>query len=220
MWRLVKSEFKYNWYTYSLLTITLVLYTIFSLIDFNLTHDNNFNTDLWGGLYSFVFVVFILSVWGQRLKEKRNRYFAILPISVKYLAVSRFSFVAIPFTIMVIYLTLIHLAIMNSWHSESSSLLLQIGVLSILFAGFIRARDDWFSHWNFGRRTQAAFVSVLIIQVLLVGLFVVLPGSYRSFTPIFGEMFYHYVKIIFYLLGLVIMTTTIFSFIKRKSYLS
>ena len=88
MWRLVKSEFKYNWYTYSLLTITLVLYTIFSLIDFNLTHDNNFNTDLWGGLYSFVFVVFILSVWGQRLKEKRNRYFALLPISVKYLAVS------------------------------------------------------------------------------------------------------------------------------------
>ena len=220
MWQLVKSEFKYNWYTYTLLTIILVLYTVFLLVDFKLTPDKNFNTDFWGGLYSFVFVVFMLSIWGQRLREKRNRYFTTLPFTTKQLAISRFLFAAIPFTVIEIYLVVIHLVVINALHSETSSLLVQIGVMFILFAGFIRARDDWFSHWNFGRRTQAAFVSVLIIQVLLVGLFVVLPGSYRSFTPIFGEMFYHYVKIIFYLLGLVIMTTTIFSFIKRKSYLS
>jgi len=220
MWQIIKSEFIYNWYTYTLLAIILILYTTFSLVNFQLSSDNNSETDLWGGLYSFVFVVFTLSVWGQRINEKRNRYFSILPISIKQLAVSRFIFAVIPFTVVVIYLVVVHLAVMNSWHSESSSLLTQIGVMLILFAGFIRARDDWFSHWNFGKRTQAAFVSVLIIQVLLVALFVVLPGSYSRFNPIFGEMFYHYVKIIFYLLGLVIMITTIFSYQKRKSYLS
>ena len=220
MWQIIKSEFIYNWYTYTLLAIILILYTTFSLVNFQLSSDNNSETDLWGGLYSFVFVVFTLSVWGQRINEKRNRYFSILPISIKQLAVSRFIFAVIPFTVVVIYLVVVHLAVMNSWHSESSSLLTQIGVMLILFAGFIRARDDWFSHWNFGKRTQAAFVSVLIIQVLLVALFVVLPGSYSRFNPIFGEMFYHYVKIIFYLLGLVIMITTIFSYQKRQSYLS
>lgn len=220
MWQIVKSEFKYNWYTYTLVAIILVVYTALALTDFQLITGKNSNTDIWGGLYSFVFVVLTLSVWGQRLNEKRNRYFSILPISIKQLAVSRFIFIVIPFTVIVIYLTFIHLAIMNSWYSESSSLLIQIGILLILFAGFIRARDDWFSHWNFGKRTQAAFVSVLVIQVLLVALFVVLPGSYSRFTPIFGEVFYHYVKIIFYLLGLVIMITTIFSYQKRKSYLS
>ncbi len=216
MWQLVKSEFRYNWYTYTLLSIMLGLYTIFSLVDFQQFTSKKTNTDLWGGLYSFVILVFTLSVWGQRFKEKRNRYFATLPLTTKQLAISRFLFAVIPFTVVVIYLIVVHLVVMNSWHCESNSLLIQIGVMLVLFAGFIRARDDWFSHWNFGKRIQAAFISVLIIQILVVAIFLNPPDSYRQLLPIVGD----YTEIIFFLLGLVIMITTIFSYQKRKSYLS
>ena len=219
MWLLVKYEFKYNWYTYLLLALLLLAYTFFVLVDIQLLEGKRFEIDYWGGLYSFFLVVFTLSVWGTRFKENRNRFFQILPVSVNDLAISRFFFSSIPFTIFVLYLIIVHLIIMSSWHAESSSMLAQIGLIFVLFTGFIRGRDDWFSHWSFGKRFQNAFIATLIIQIFVVAIFVALPNMYEEFTPLFGDMFYHYIKVIFYLLGLVISITTIFSFLKRKSYL-
>lgn len=219
MWLLVKYEFKYNWYTYMLLAILLLTYTTFAYMDVQLIEGKRFEIDYWGGLYSFFLVVFTLSVWGTRFKENRNRFFQTLPVSVKDLATSRFLFSSIPFTTIVLYIVIVHLLVMNLWHAESSSMLAQIGLMFVLFSGFIRGRDDWFSYWEFGRRLQNAFVTVFIIQIIVVAIFLSLPIFYEDFTPIFGEMFYHYIKVIFYLLGLVIATTAIFSFLKRKSYL-
>lgn len=202
-----------------LLALLLLAYTFFSLIDFQILEGKRFEIDYWGGLYSFFLIVFTLSVWGGRFKEKRDRFFCTMPIAQKNIAFSRFLFAVIPFSTIAPYLIIVHLVLIDTWHNESSSMLAQIGVMFILFTGFIRARDDWFSHWNFGKKFQNAFVAVLIIQILVVAVFVSLPSMYNAFTPIFGTMFYHYIKIIFYLLGLLIGITAIYSFAKRKSYL-
>lgn len=220
MWLLVKYEFKYNWYTYALLAILALLYTFFNVIDFELLYNKKFEIDYWGGLYSFFLIIFTFSIWGTRFKEKRNRFFNTLPVSTKDLAVSRFLFATIPFSVIVLYLLIFHPVFVKTGHHESNSVLTQIGIMFALFAGFIRGRDDWFSHWSFNNRIQYAFVTAFIIQILVIIVFVTLPGTYGKLTPIFGESFYYYVKIIFYLLGFVIMITTIFSFIKRKSYLA
>ncbi len=116
----------------------------------------------------------------------------------------------------IIYFIAIHLLVKNISNIELNIPLLDLGVIFILFAGFIRARDDWFSHWTFGKRVQAAFVSVLITQIVVVALFLNPPDEYKKFILTLGDN----AEIIFFLLGLVIMVTTIFSYQKRKSYLS
>jgi hypothetical protein len=95
----------------------------------------------------------------------------------------------------------------------------QIGVTLILFAGFIRGRDDWFSNWNFGKRIKAAFVTFLVIQVFVVLIFTVKPGMNKALVNEFGPNAFNYASLIFPFLGFAILVTTIFSFRKRKSYL-
>ena len=46
MWQLVKSELKYNVYTLSLLALIMVLYSIFSLLNFQINHEENLNKEL------------------------------------------------------------------------------------------------------------------------------------------------------------------------------
>ncbi len=220
MWQLMKSELKYNWIEFAVLAVTFSSYSLFVLFDFQLITDKRFEIDYWGGFYSLLLIIFVYTVWLMRLKEKRIRYFALLPISNKELAFERFLLAAFPFIIVFVYLVVVHLIFVSTWHNETGSILGQTGIMFIIFAGFIRGRDDWFSHWNFGKRFQAAFISISLIQIILVIIFVTLPDLNKSLTPLFGIEFFHFAKIIFYLLGFVILITTVFSFVKRKSYLT
>ena len=226
MWKIINSELKYFRIAFTAPIFFTILfqimgfYTLKTISKMNTSLAHSENIDMWGGFYSFVLLFSILSIWQTRIKENRERFFVLLPITNKQQAIGRFWFAVLPITVLIFYFISIHLIISNIWDIELNIALLQIGIIFIIFAGFIRARDDWFSHWNFGKRTQAAFISISIIQIIVVAIFLNLSDTYKNFTPIFGEMFYHYVKIIFFLLGLVIMVTTIFSYQKRKSYLS
>lgn len=226
MWKLVKSEFKYYGVAFTAPIFFTILFqateffVLYTTSDLDIKSVHSKNVETWGGFYSLVIFISIFSIWSTRIKEKRERVLAILPLTAKQIALSRFWFAVIPLTILVSYLLIFHLTVNCVWDISLRLPLVQLGVVFILFAGFIRARDDWFSHWNFGRRFQNAFVTVLIIQIMVVVLFVVLPKSYEGSVSSFDKAFYYYVKSIFYLLGLVIMATTIFSFIKRKSYLN
>lgn len=221
MWQLVKSEIKYYKIAFTapifftIMFQIIAFYVLISLANMDGKIILTKNNDMWGG-YSVVIFFSIFSIWQTRLKEKRVRFISILPVSNKQLALSRFWVAIIPFTTLLFYFIVSHIIVINFWNIELSIPLLELGIIFILFVGFIRARDDWFSHWNFGKRTQAALVSVLIIQIIVVAIFLNLPDAYRKSTSIIGN----YAEIIFFLLGLVIMATTIFSYQKRKTYLS
>lgn len=221
MWHIVKSELKYYRIAFTAPIFFTILFQIFEVYALktmsNMSNNLSFTENIspWGGYYSLVILLSTFSMWHTRFKEKRERVFSILPISQKQLALSRFWFAVIPLTILLFYFIAFHIIAINVWDIELSIPLLELGIIFILFAGFIRARDDWFSHWNFGKRVQAAFVSVLIIQIIVVAIFLNLLDTYRKSTPIIAD----YAEIIFFLLGLIIMATTIFSYQKRKSYL-
>lgn len=222
MWPLVKSELKY----YRIAFTAPIFYTIlFQISEFYISKKalsmnkdlaQTENADTWAVFYSFVILFSIFSIWQTRLKEKRDRFFSMLPLSYRQLAFSRFWFAIIPITILLLYFIAIHIMVIHFWNIKLNIPLIELGIILILFAGFIRARDDWFSHWNFGKRVQATFVSVLIIQIIVVAIFLNPPAAYRKSIPIIAD----YTEIIFFLLGLVIMVTTMFSYQKRKSHLS
>jgi len=220
MWKLIKSEFKYNWYYLFIVIISFIAYTVFALMDFQLLRSPEFEIDYWGGIYSIVLYAFLISVWGTRLKEKRIRYHSLLPISQKQNSLSRFWFAAIPFVVIIVYLIFVHLILIDAWHSETGSLIGQIGVTLILFAGFIRGRDDWFSYWEFGKRFRAAFVTVLIIQIVVVVIFFVMQDLNRGLIDVFGNDAFHYATLIFVILGYTILILSVYSYSKRRIYLS
>ena len=161
-----------------------------------------------------------MMAWGKRIGEKRVRMHNLLPISQKHSSLLRFSTAALPYLFMIIYFIFIHLILIGRWHAETGSIIGQVGITLILFAGFIRGRDDWFSHWNFGKRFRAAFVSVFIIQIVVVIIFVEKPGLNADLIENYGMEAFHYANLIFPLLGLIILITTIFSYNKRKNFLS
>ncbi len=220
MWKLIKSELHYNWYHFSMLLVLFLVYTTLSLFDFQLLTSPEFEIDFWGGIYSIILYAFLFSIWGSRLKEKRIRYYSLLPISLNQNSLSRFWFAALPFIVIIIYLILVQLIIIDGWHNETGSLIGQLGVTLILFAGFIRGRDDWFSYWNFGKRIAAAFVTILIIQIVVVFVFLEMEVLNKGLVGLYGHDAFQYEKLIFSFLGFVILITSIYSYRKRRTYLT
>jgi hypothetical protein len=220
MWQVIKYELKYNSYYIILLTILFFTYTILSILDFQLTNKREFEIDYWGGIYSLIVYIFLFSVWGTRIKEKRIRLHSLLPITQSKNSLSRFWFAGMPFIVILFYLIIVNLIIVTNWHAETGSMIGQIGIAFTVFAGFIKGRDDWFSHWNLGKRYRAAFVTVFIIQIIVVFIFTGKPGINEVLVNKFGPDGFHYASLIFTLLGFVILVTTIFSFRKRRSYLN
>jgi hypothetical protein len=220
MWKLIKSELRYNWYQFSMISIFFLVYTALSLFDIQLLTSPEFEIDYWGGIYSIILYAFLFSIWGSRLKEKRIRYYSLLPLSQKQNSLSRFWFAALPFIVIIVYLILVQLIIIDSWHNETGSLIGQLGVTLILFAGFIRGRDDWFSYWNFGKKTTAAFVTVLVVQIIVVFVFLEMGNLNKGLVGLYGPEAFHYAKLIFSLLGFAILITSIFSYRKRITYLT
>jgi len=220
MWQLIKTELLYNTYQLIMLAVFFLLYTTFSLFDLQITKAPEFEIDYWEGIYGIIIYAFLFSIWGIRLKEKRIRYHSLLPITQKTNSLLRFWIASIPFIFLTVYLIVVNLILIDSWHPETGSMLGQVGVCFILFAGFIRGRDDWFSYWEFGKRTRAAFVSVLIIQIVVVFVFVEMEELNKGLISAFGEEAFHYAKLIFFTLGLIILITSIFSFRKRRAFLT
>jgi len=220
MRNILMAEFKYNWYYLVILSFLFSAYTLLNLFDFQLTRSPAYEIDYWGGIYSIIIYAYLFAIWGTRVKEKRILLHALLPLSQKQNSLTRFWIASLPFYLIIIYLVVVHLIIIESWHGETGSLIGSIGITLILFAGFIRGRDDWFSHWNFGKRTRAAFVSVLIIQVLVVLIFTEKQEFNAGLVGLYGVEAFYFANLIFFLLGFTILITTIFSFMKRRSYLS
>jgi len=220
VWRVLKYEV--NYYKYHLLTLALfiVMYTIFSLFDFQLTNSPDWEIDYWGGIISLILYTYLIIVWGTRIKEKRIRLHNLLPISQKHNAYLRLSISSLPFIFLIIYLILIHLIIIENWHAETGSVIGQVGIVLIYFAGFIRGRDDRFSHWSFGKRFRAAFITVFIIQIVLVFIFTEKPGINVGLIDRYGMEAFHYANLVFPLLGFIILVTSLYSYKKRKVYLN
>lgn len=220
MWNILKYELKYYWYNFLVLLIAIVLYTVLVIVDIKLNFPTKFDVDPLIAIFSLIIYGFSLTVWSNRIKERRLWLHHILPISEKQNSYLRFSFALLPFVSMIIYLIVLHLIIFNNWHSETASLINQIGVCLILFSGFLKTRDDWYSYWNLGKRFRSAFVTVFIVQIIALIIVFEEIQLNKSIVESFGINDFLYSNLIFPLLGFILLITSIYSFRKRRSYLA
>ncbi len=214
MWLLVKSELKYNWKELFVLGIFLLSYSSAELFSYSVSeHTENTRSNIFGlTSFSFFYILsygaFFYIILVKQMKTKTVKLFALLPLANKKIAVSRLLFSTIPFTISIIYFALIQLVILESKQSEISYILR----IFILIASLILVRDSWFSYSDIGDKHNAGFISGTIAFSLLIVLSII------SF--IIAKLEFPYTNIQYFLVGLVVMVTTIFSYQKRKSYLS
>lgn len=220
MWKIIKSDFLYNWYFHTLLVVLLLGYNLLSNYNIQILSGPEFEIDYWGGIYSLIIYAFLFSTWGKRIKEKRIIQHSLLPLTITQNASARFWIVALPFLFINVYMISIQLVIAKNWHAETSSLIGQLGVVLIFFAGFISARDDWYSYWNLGKRFQKAFITLFIIQIIVVFIFLEMPEFKKILLNSFGKAALNYSTVIFPMSGFVILIFTISSYRNRRIFLS
>jgi LPXTG-motif cell wall-anchored protein len=71
-----------------------------------------------------------------------------------------------------------------------------------------------------GKRFRAAFITIFIVQIIAVIIVFEEFQLHKSIVELFGISDFLYSNLIFPLLGLIILATSIYSFRKRRSYLA
>lgn len=218
MWQLIKSEFRYNWISFVILAFFIIsfpLIKVIVLIQFPKLHYI-ISPNIFGGFYSLIIVSSIYSMWAKRFDEKRERFFSIIPISIKKIAIARFWLAVIPFTMFIFYFLTIQLIISKTLNSEAISSIYQVGIIFTIFTTLILARDYWLLRWDFEKKAQNVFDTFFILIILFTVGFTSHPATLEKYIMVFAEFY----GLLFFPLGLGIMVITIFSYQKRNSYLS
>ena len=117
--------------------ILFIAYTPFVLMDYQILTSPEFEIDSWGGIYSLILSVYLLIVWGNRIKENRIRIHILLPVSQNISSLNRFWLASIHYFAILFYLILAHMIIIDNWHLETGSMIGQVGFTLIMFAGLL-----------------------------------------------------------------------------------
>jgi len=221
MWQLVKSELKYYRIAFSALIFFTNLFQIFEFFVLKTMLDmkgeiSTPQINKWNSTFSFLLVFSVFSIWQNRIKEKREKQLSLLPLSYKQLAISRFWFTIIPLLIMIGYFFLVLLIANSIWQIKLTVPYGELGITFSLLAGYILMRDAWFAYPDLGEKIGIVFVGVIYLA-LIYTLAYTIQINHKSIIPIWGLP---YDVIQYFILGLAIMGATIFSYRKRKSYLS
>ena len=86
----------------------------------------------------------------------------------------------------------------------------------IILAFIYSTNDSWYSDSNLRIRAENMLLPIVILISLLLAVYFISPVFQKGISITIGIIF----KIIFFLIGVSTMLTTIFSYQKRKSYSS
>jgi hypothetical protein len=216
MWQLIKTEFKYNFISFFFAGILFPLYTFFALIDYQLLEGPRWEIDYWAGLLSLFLYLIYFIVWSFRIKEFRIRMHSLVPLSNSQISLARLLFAILPLILIFFYIIIVHLILLPTWREESGSILMQIGLLFSIFITYIFIRDTWFIYFNKNIIKRILIISAIILSFMILFSLVFLfvrPAFYDFVGRTFGQT-------IFYLWAFILSGITLFSYQKRKTYLT
>ena len=222
MWQLVKSELKYYRVAFSAFIFFTILFHLFEFFVMKtmLQMDGEIavpQINTWGFNFSLLLGFSIFQVWQNRIKEKRERHLLLLPLSKKQISACRFWFTVIPFIIIVFYFFSVNLMANIIFQVKLTTPAMAFGLIFVFISATIFIRDAWFSYWDLGERVGVVFLHAIIVLAPLFYFLYTLQINQGSRISTWDLP---YSNIQFFILGLAIMGATIFSYQKRKNYLS
>ena len=137
MWNLIKAEMVYNKLILTAFAISIAGYTVFALLKYQLLEGPKWEIDYWGGILGLIFYLTLFIIWSRRIKEFRARALYLTPISLNKIGLARLLFILILMLVPLIYLSVVHLIILEQWHAETLSILGQLGMTYIVFTTWI-----------------------------------------------------------------------------------
>ena len=213
MWQVVKAELKYYRSAFILFS---VLFFILQVTEVILIIGNLKSAS---GIRIFIFILLsfsVQSVWLSRIKESQIRFIALLPFSNKNIAIIRFWFNIIPLVGLLVYYIISHYLLLFIYGINTAIPFSQIGVALIAITGIYSAYDNWFSDSNLWIRAKNLLPTVIILIPILLLTYSISQVFYKNTSIAVRTIF----EIVFFLIGVFTMLITIFSYQKRKSYLS
>ncbi len=220
---MLKYEFDYTSPYWLSLAGLLVVYTVLSIFDYHILTGPFFEIDYWGAIYTMFLSMLLISMWMQRIKENRNRIYALLPISQNVMAKLRAATYGIPMLLLVTYMIVIHLILLPNWKDESSTLIGQTGLFFALFIATVMGRDIWIakSFKNFfSKIIPIFFIAVVIIGLTLLIILILLPFLYDSVPVNWARSTFLYSKLIFFVMAFLLLPGLLITYKKRNSFLS
>ncbi len=205
MWKLLKQEILYNTAIPTIIVIVfiqLVLYTLLKVYD----HIN--------GLITILVLVIFLSKIFERNKEKIIRQNILLPISIKKIALSRSLLILFPWILLILLLLIINRLILPESFENILTLVGQFGFLIIILSASVLLRDIYlqFANTKKGKPiviTTISFIGLLTFTILIIILADMIDPKLSEGKGI----------ILIYVWGIFLTFLSVYSFIKRKSYL-
>ncbi len=216
MWQILKAELIYNRLSYLLFSIIMITIQGMEIIQKSLNYSRLEQIINSNNVLFFAVFFFMLSIYKNRTKENQIRFLSILPLSNINIATIRFWSSIIPFIIILIYLIISHFFVLFIWQIFTAFHFDKIGVMLIALACLTSTNDSWFSDSNIQVRAKNILRTIIIFTPIILIAYCISPVFYKNIP----ETSYRISKIVFLLLGVIAMLTTIFSYQKRKSYLS
>ncbi len=215
MWKLIKSELKYNAVLLTAVVISLVLYSI-ALITSDFTMENVH--DIFGFLlplstiFAFIYPVFL------RYREKRDRNHFLLPVPLHQIAIARVISLILPWVIIRFYFFMIVLIVSISVFKVP---LMPIRIFLMFILVFIILYDIPFIMHGLGKIWKTAVVIILAFLFLE-------PFNYtvhfqlKNLQSIYnGQNEYLIIQYFaVFTVHLLLSAVSVLTFCKRKSYLS
>jgi len=216
MYRLIKSEIDYFKIPLTGILLLLLLFTVFSLGNIKLFAQIVFlKKYFWSmivGLGSYGLVFFL---WMQRVKEKHERMLFLLPTEMKIKGSSRWIFAVLPFTLVMVYIQILHFFLSDDWNLHIGRISVQIGFLSMALAAIFIVRDFWFLKSNKSEMYKIFIGTVIFILAAIGAIIITRIFSYDIVPP----LYIHQEELKFFLWGILISSLSLIIFRRRKNYL-
>lgn len=214
MLKIALSEIKYNWGFLTVLGLLTFAYTISCLFDYQIIKGSEFAVDYWGGIFAFFFYFLFYSFWITKIREQRLRVQYLLPLSFNSISLAMILFLQGVMIFITIYLVIVHYLLIDRWHDETGSLLLQIGLFFLSFQIFIIIRDLWFS-------TNINLIKYFNTTIVALSLAAYLYWFFTSGRLLFYDIWgWDFGRLSLLLTALISSLFLHFSFKRRRSFLS
>jgi hypothetical protein len=153
MWRLIKSEFKYNWINFSLFLAAIPLLFLVQLR----------YRDIGASFFSFILLVLMINTWNAlQIREKRDFQYIQLPLPIRRLALARILIVLISCAAFVGLFVVLHLAFLRAAPVNTRLFLTILGLVVSVFSLAFMFRDRFLG-------SKALMRGKVVLVTLLAG---------------------------------------------------
>ncbi len=211
---LIKSELKYNSGLILITAFINIAFAVTGLLDISLFSENSFIGKYFWSIIIAVGSYFIIFIyWTKRTVEKKDRLYALLPLTNKQLALFRYLLGVLPFIIIASWIELNRLFLPEEWHKYIERISTQLSMLFIFLSLFAAGMELQYDT-AYKQKLDKIIDSVMLFNLIAASIALYTLEGF-TYLPQMGVL---EGRVYFYAWGLIVSFAAVRMFYKRKLY--